>query len=79
MQTTTLNKMENNGVDPYGIAITAIFYIAGIFTNFQGVVVVLVGATTIVYNGFRIWDEYLRTGKYKALFSIFKRKIKPPQ
>jgi hypothetical protein len=68
MQTTTLPKMDNaTGPDYFSLAITALFTLLAIM-NVQLIIGLAVGLTTILYNVLRIYNDFLRDGKWRTLF-----------
>jgi hypothetical protein len=64
IKTTQLKKMETNGLDYYSLGGTFTFYVLGsVFANFQGALIIMVGLSTLLYNGLRIYNDFLKKKK----------------
>lgn len=55
--------MENQGVDYYSVTGMLTTFLMQFFTDIQGVIVVMVGLSTLAYNGLRIYNEFLKKKK----------------
>lgn len=59
-------EMENHGVDYLSVGATILTLLMQFFTDIQSVVVVMVGLSTLAYNGLRIYNDFVKKSKKKS-------------